>query len=301
MVDNQDAAAPLFPERVGDRLRAARMASGMDLPDVATKTRVPLRHLQAIEGSQYEQLPGATYCIGFAKAYARTVGMDESSITNDLRRELHELNLDQRTERAEYQFADATRSPSRMLAWVGIAVAILITTGYAVIRHYRSAPVDPLTEATQTSGDQASGDQSTDYAAGDGDVPASDLIAAQPAVAPAAPPTGPGEVVLTASNAVWMRIYDANDKVLFEKEMAAGERYVVPADANDPKIRTGRADLIAVTIDGKPIAPLGPAERTIKDVGVSASALRGREPVAVTGAQGGAGNESPASPGLVRP
>lgn len=301
MVDNQDAAAPLFPERVGDRLRAARMASGLDLPDVATKTRVPLRHLQAIEASQYEQLPGVTYCVGFAKAYARTVGIDETSIANDLRSELHELNLDQRTERAEYQFADATRSPSRTLAWVGIAVAILITTGYAVIRHYRSAPVDTSTELTQAPDDQAADFVAGDQAAGDGDSAAPGDATALPGVAPTAPPTGPGEVVLTASNAVWLRIYDASDKVLFEKEMTAGERYVVPADANDPKIRTGRADLIAVTIDGKSVAPLGPAERTIKDVGISAVALRGRQPEAAVGTPGGAANVSPASPGVVRP
>lgn len=296
MVDNQDAAAPLFPERVGDRLRAARMASGLDLPDVAMKTRVPLRHLQAIESSQYEQLPGATYCIGFAKSYARIVGMDETNIANDLRNELHELNLDQRTERAEYQFADATRSPSRMLAWVGIAVAILITTGYAIIRHYRSAPADPSMELTQTSDDQA------------GDVPAADDDGMTPVVTPAVVPaptpalqTGPGEVVLIASNAVWLRIYDANDKVLFEKEMRAGERYVVPADANDPKIRTGRADLIAVTIDGKAVAPLGPAERTIKDVGISATALRGRQPAITAAVPAGPANQTPANAGLVRP
>jgi cytoskeleton protein RodZ len=296
VVDNQDAAAPLFPERVGDRLRAARTASGMDLPDVANKTRVPLRHLQAIENSQYEQLPGATYCIGFAKAFARTVGLDEATIANALRDELHDLNLDQRTERAEYQFADATRSPSRSLAWIGIAVAILITTGYAVIRHYRSAPVDPSMELTQSADGQT------------GDVPAADddsmapvgTPAALPSTAPALP-AGPGEVVLTANNPVWLRIYDASDKVLFEKEMTAGERYVVPVDANEPKIRTGRADLIAVTIDGKAVAPLGPAERTIKDVGVSAVALRNRQPAVTAALPASPVNQSPANAGLVRP
>jgi cytoskeleton protein RodZ len=89
---------------------------------------------------------------------------------------------------------------------------------------------------------------------------------------------------------VWLRIYDAADKVLFEKEMAAGERYVVPPDANNPQIRTGRADLIAVTVDGKAVAPLGPAERTIKNVAISAAALTARAPIL------GSATATPATP-----
>jgi cytoskeleton protein RodZ len=119
-----------------------------------------------------------------------------------------------------------------------------------------------------------------------------------PALNPA--PMGPGEVVLTASNNVWLRIYDASDKVLFEKEMAAGERYVVPADANDPKIRTGRADLIAITVNGKAVPTLGPAERTVKDVGISAAALLAR-PAAMTDASADATSAVPAIPRAIPP
>jgi hypothetical protein len=92
--------------------------------------------------------------------------------------------------------------------------------------------------------------------------------------------------VLTAKNNVWLRVYDANDKVLFEKEMPAGERYIVPKDANKPMIRTGRADLIGVTVDGKEVPTLGPAERTVKDVVISAEGLAARSPApsAVTAA-----------------
>jgi cytoskeleton protein RodZ len=60
--------------------------------------------------------------------------------------------------------------------------------------------------------------------------------------------------------------------------MATGERYVVPRDATKPMIRTGRADLIAVTVDGKEVPALGPAERTVKDVVISAEGLAARPP-----------------------
>src|SRR3546814_6132528 len=75
---------------------------------------------------------------------------------------------------------------------------------------------------------------------------------------PPAPPAG--NVVLTATDTVWLRIYDGNDKRLFEKEMAAGETYTVPADAQNPQILTGRPQALRVTIGGKEVAPLGRSE-----------------------------------------
>ncbi len=289
MVDNQDAATALFPERVGDRLRAARLAAGIDLSDVATKTRVPLRHLQAIEGGDYAALPGSTYCVGFVKAFARVVGIDEDGATDDLRAELRELNLDQRAERIEYQVADATRLPSKTLAWVAAAVALLVLIGFGVWRSSLVSDPDPVTQITATPNDDA-----TVEAPG-----ADDLAPMGTAVSPspeAPPPVNTaGQVVLTATSPVWMRVYDAADKVLFEKEMVTGERFIVPPDANNPQIRTGRADLITVTVDGKAVAALGPGQRTVKDVGISAAALAARPPAVIGAAV------NPSAPAAVLP
>ena len=262
MVDTQEASAALIPERVGDRLRAARLKAGLDLSDVATRTRVPQRHLIAIEAGDYNLLPGNTYCIGFVKAYARAVGENETELANNLRVELSGLT-EQRSEYVQYEAADPAHVPTKLLAWTAAALVVLFVIGFWAYRTMLVAP-----PATQIS--------SADLAS-----PVPDVAVANSAapVVVTAPATN-GEVVLTAKNAVWLRIYDAADKVLFEKEMAAGERYVVPAGADNPRIRTGRADLIAVTINGKPVATLGPAERTVKDVGVSAAALTAR-PVAI--------------------
>ncbi len=293
MVDNQDAATALFPERVGDRLRAARLAAGIDLSDVATKTRVPLRHLQAIESGDYAALPGSTYCVGFVKAFARVVGIDEESATNDLRAELRELNLDQRAERIEYQVADATRLPSKTLAWVATAVALLVLIGFGVWRNSLVSDPDPVTQIAAMPNDDA-----TVEAPGADDLtPLGTTLSPSPE-APLPPVNTAGQVVLTATSPVWMRVYDAADKVLFEKEMVSGERFIVPPDANNPQIRTGRADLISVTVDGKSVATLGPAQRTVKDVGISAAALAARTPAVI----GAAVNPSAPAPVLpVRP
>jgi cytoskeleton protein RodZ len=258
VVDNEESEAALFPERVGDRLRAARLKAGLDLTDVASRTRVPLRQLQAIEAGDYSDIPSPTYCVGFVKAYARVVGEDESTLSRDLRLELGQSQSGGRAEAIDYEDADPARIPGKKLAWFAVGMIALILAGFAIWRNYMMS---------DTAQSQAAPEEIAS--------PAPNITATSPA--PVANPTG--EVVLTAANNVWLRVYDANNKVLFEKEMAAGERYVVPADANNPMIRTGRADLINVTVGGKAVATLGPPEHTVKDVGISAAALAARPPV----------------------
>lgn len=259
MVDPEHAETALFPERVGDRLRTARMKAGLDLSDIATKTRVPLRHLSAIEAGDYASFPSATYCVGFVKAYARAIGEDEVVLARDLRTELGAVRNDPR-EFYDPQDADPARLPTRKLAWTAAAVLLLLVAGYAAFRSWMIA--DPRDAATPPA-----------------------PITAEPSrpVAPRsvqAVPNPAGQVVLTAKDTVWVRIYDAADKVLLQKELAPAESFTVPADANNPQIRTGRPDLITVSVDGQEVPPLGPPEKTIKDVGISATALAARSTVA---------------------
>jgi cytoskeleton protein RodZ len=263
VVDTLAPEVALFPERVGDRLRVARTKAGLDLSDIATRTRVPLRHLQAIESGDYSELPSTTYCVGFVKSYARAVELDEAEMASDLRSELGQSRADAVYDSPGYEDADPVRMPSKLLAWTAAGLALLIAGGYGLWRTQSQSP-DTLTPITAEAPKGA---------------PAV-VPGAAPAVAPLANPTG--QVALTATSPVWVRIYDASDKVLFEKEMAQGERFDVPATANNPQIRTGGAERIAVTVDGKPVPALGPAERTVKNVGISATALAARVPDAAT-------------------
>lgn len=258
MVDSEEPEAALFPERVGDRLRAARLKAGLDLADVATKTRVPLRHLEGIEAGDYSKLPSSTYCIGFVKAYARAVGADETALARDVRAELN-LASPQQNPFVEYEITDPARVPSRTLAWTAAGIALLVAIGYAILHSYQS--VDPrdsepvVVDARETPAAPAT------------------VVAPQPAAVAAAPT---GAVMLTATKAVWLKIYEAGGKRIFEKEMAVGESFTVPADAAKPQILTGRPEALRVTIGGKEVAPLGPPERTVSDLDISAAALTAR-------------------------
>jgi cytoskeleton protein RodZ len=276
------AESGLFPERIGDRLRAARVKAGMDLQDVATRTRVPLRHLTAIENGEFASLPSPTYTLGFAKAYAKAVGEDDSAIVEALR---YELGKQPPVERYEPHFVDEEPTgpsfPMRMV-WTTLAILALLGIGYGVWRANMTPAADDLFAASEATPPDAAAivAQGTNNVA---------------STAPGAEKPVGGEVILTAVQPVWLRIYDAADKVLFEKEMVTGERFVVPADANKPMIRTGRPDMLKVTVGGVEVPALGPAERTIRDVEISAAALSARPapPVTPTGSSVSAATQEP--------
>lgn len=254
-MDGEPGDTPnLFPVKVGEKLRDARLAQGLELSDVAARTRVPLRHLAAIEASDYSGLPSTTYAIGFVKAYARAVGADEVALARELRDETAST-FAAREVYESYDPEDPVREPPSALAWGGAIVAILLLAavglwyGTDLFRGGTSAAPEPTPTALAT-----------------------------PDAAPteAAPPTTGGQVTLIAQQPVWLRIYDATGTRLFEKEMTIGERYDVPADANGPMINVGRPEAVQVTIDGVAVEPLGRAGVAIKDVPISADALRMR-------------------------
>ena len=119
--------ATLFPKTVGDRLRDARLALKLELADIAQRTRVPLRHLQAIEDGDYSGLPTPTYAVGFARAYARTVGVDEVEVAREVRGDSEANVAARRPEYQPYDIEDIPRTPSRgvMIATILAAVVVL--------------------------------------------------------------------------------------------------------------------------------------------------------------------------------
>jgi cytoskeletal protein RodZ len=245
-------------QTVGEKLKAAREQLGLSLNDVAIKTRVPLRHLEAIERSQFSALPGITYTLGFAKAYARAVELNDGQLGSELRNELSQGGHDLHSApMPNYEPTDPARVPSASLAWVAAGLAAHLLIGYFVWRSFALSP--SLPDATSDAAEKAVVAEKT---------------TAGPAADPAAGVDPKGQVTLTATDTVWLRVYDADKKRLFEKEMQAGEKYDVPADANNPMINTGRPQSIVVNIGGK---ALGPPDRAISDVGVSAAALLGRD------------------------
>lgn len=265
-----------LPQHAGERLRSARAALKLDLAEIAARTRIPQRHLEAIENGNFAALPSATYATGFAKSYARAVGADEVAIAAQVRQEIAG-QWNRPAAPPAYSIEEPGRGPSGALVWGGLIAAVLLIVGAGLwfgTNMFRG-----------------------------GSTPATVAAPAGEIAVPAAPPPPPavvtpqgGQVTLTANDEVWVRVYDAADTTLLMKTMAPGERYDVPVDAKGPMINVGRPDKLAITVNGSTVPALGDGRVAIKDVPISAQALLARGQATPAPAQSGAaiGNASAA-------
>lgn len=258
MADGTDQQSELEQEQergfehlpVGERLKRAREGKNLTLEDVASRTRIPLRHLNSIEDGNWDALPAVTYAVGFARSYARAVGLDEADIAQELRDQLGSPRPVV-TAPEYYEPADPARVPPVTIAIIAAVIAIVLVSGYLIWRAgvYEEAPPPAA------------------------DVPIADAPAEPAPQQPAGPqpliPEAAADqpVTLVATEEVWLRI-DAADRgeALFQGIMQPGDRYQVPQDAQNPVIRTGRPQVLRVNVGGRDIGTLAPSEQTISGV-----------------------------------
>ena len=75
-------------ESVGTALMCARVASNLSIEELAERTKVSTRFLHALERDDFSVFVSRIYVMGFAKAYAKVVGLDIEGVVASLRRQL---------------------------------------------------------------------------------------------------------------------------------------------------------------------------------------------------------------------
>lgn len=63
---------------LGEYLRSAREAKGIDLRDAAQQTRISFNYLKALEEEDFIKLPGEVFVKGFLKNYSKFLKLDEA-------------------------------------------------------------------------------------------------------------------------------------------------------------------------------------------------------------------------------
>lgn len=252
--------------RTGDRLRLAREAAGLSLADIATRTRVTQRHLQAIENSEFSELPGRTYVTGFARAYARALDLPEAEIAVELRRELDEDEYGARPLYEAYEPTDPARLPTARLTWTLVIVALLLVSAYGVWRFLSVEPDEALIAAQNADADASEAPAAATPAAG-----------APKAGAPNAAVPANAPVVLTGLSEVWIGFDDAAGKTENWRTLDAGETYEVPAAYIEQfTLRTSRPQALKITVGGRDVGATGPADTLVKGISLKPADLVAR-------------------------
>lgn len=287
---------------VGEQLRRARAEKGLDLADIARDTRIPQRHLAAIEADNHEGLPALTYSIGFVRTFARVVGLSPDDIASQFRSETTKTAHVPQT--VSIEPVDEARLPYRgvvVASSLVMAAVVVAVWGWGAGWFQGDPPPPPVDVAAQAeaSPEAAAIEPVAQVAApppASPDMPVSSTPDAgvPPTAAPlggdattgAAQPglqgqiqasAGAAPVVITASEDAWIKVYDRTQRKTVKMGiLAPGETYVVPPGRDDLLLWTGRAGALKITVGGRPVPSLGGPRDTVQDVSLAPAALMAR-------------------------
>ncbi|WP_156841196.1 helix-turn-helix domain-containing protein [Novosphingobium aquimarinum] len=267
---------------VGATLLAARERMGLSREDVAAQTRIAERHLVAIEENRFGDLAGKTYAVGFSRAYAKTVGLDEGVIAQQVRDQIEPRDYQPRPA-TSFEPGDPARVPPSALAWIAGIAAIGV---FIALFFVWDSLFSPEAEMPSLIADAP---------------PAAAPARQAPQAKPTAAPVPSGGVVAMKAMApnVWVKVTNAAGDQLFQKELSQGEVYTVPADADAPVLRTGRPDALELTINGQALPRLEDTPIIVSDVPLDADKLRARvagRPEAPSPPAAAAPSPAPSSP-----
>ncbi|MBB3764455.1 RodZ domain-containing protein [Sphingomicrobium lutaoense] len=264
---------------IGQRLREAREAKGLSIEDIAAKTRIPKRHIESLENADFARLPAPTYTMGFVKSYASEVGLDRDEAGAQLREEMDGFRSPVETVEG-FEPADPNRAMPGWLIWTAL-ILLIGAIAFFIWYNERSLSSD-----------------------GDVDPPALTTIGTQAEESePEAAIVPADNVVIIANEAAWVRVTDGN-QVLIARELAAGETFVVPSDANAPMLETARPEVLRISVGNRDAPQVGPAGVRVQNVSLLGSDLLGGSqpaqsapaPTGTTGGASGGTAPPPANP-----
>jgi cytoskeleton protein RodZ len=259
---------------VGETLRRERVRRGLHLEEVARETKIRQRLLEHIEDDEFDRLPGSVFAKNFVKQYAEVLGLDSDELAGEVTKQIapHHLSL---AETPAIEPIDTKPLPSwtsagkthRSSPWPALALFGAVLLGSSLAYRWwqnetlpRSAPPIADRERPPVLGEP----DTTPLSATEQIVPVQEPAPEQPGSPTAAPPltpTQPGSgapvyVTLSATEDTWVRV-TSDGSHSFTGILGPEENRTVEA-SNNVRLRVGNAGGLSVTLNGKPVGPIGP-------------------------------------------
>ncbi|HSM38409.1 MAG TPA: helix-turn-helix domain-containing protein, partial [Candidatus Limnocylindrales bacterium] len=121
--------------KLGDVLRAAREARGVDLARVERDTKIRARYLAALEQGDYRDLPGAVYTKGFLRNYGSYLNLDTDYLVDLYRLESSAAAVERPTVQAPPRPITKRRGRAFVIT-PGAVLAALLTVAVALFIVY---------------------------------------------------------------------------------------------------------------------------------------------------------------------
>ena len=134
----------------GDFLRVARERRGLTLRQVSSETKIPWRHLDAIEHGDLTVIPNRLYRRAEVRAYARAVGLDQNLALAELEQAVTASGLDVDPQAHSIDGAGSSRSHP-VLTTLGVTAVVAVLLAVAQWWNAQQPAARAQTEAPLTA------------------------------------------------------------------------------------------------------------------------------------------------------
>jgi len=228
---------------VGALLEAARGARGLSLEESAAATRIRLRHLSALEGDRFAELPAPAYVRGYLRTYARFLDLDGPALI-----EAYDASLGKTGRNLAFRPLAGLTGPSVLVLTAPIAGAIGVLLVVVAFTGYIYRELDSVRVVPPRPGPVATALASPSPAV-------AGAVSTQPTPAPT-----PRQVivVVTATDTVWVDV-QVDGKAQFGdagKVLDSGASLTFTG-LQKVRLTSGKAGATQLNVNGRDLGPLG--------------------------------------------
>jgi len=231
-------------DSIGATLRAERLRRGKDMAAIAAETKICVPILEALESDRFDCMPSGSYRRSFLRQYARALGMDEDEAVAVFRQQYEEPPV--------ALPAPPKRRPLRHLSEVvclllaAAAFAGLYKVAESGLAERKSAAITPPPIPSARPQGEAARAVSQGEAA---------------RAVPEETPSAPVRVGFTVTEPVWVSVKcDGNPR--YTGVLAAAENRTFEASVS-VIVLIGNAGGLAISLNGKPVGPIGAHGETL--------------------------------------
>lgn len=251
--------------KIGPILKEARIKMGKKTEDIAEELKIRRIYLEAIENSDYKNIPEYPYGVGFVNSYATYLGLDGVKIANKFKSEINpEITRSYST--VVQEEISETASPSKKYLLVAILALIAVYGLWSVLASdssQESVVVEPVVEEKTDAlpivleeFENSMTQEETQVVVPEAvDELAQNEIVVAPTQAPQA--LAPRIKVVEET---WVEVKTPT-KLYISKVLKAGEEYVLPDD-NDLSLSVGREKGIEFYVGEEKIEVIKPNKKT---------------------------------------
>jgi cytoskeleton protein RodZ len=235
----------------GENLRRERELRGVSLREIAERTKISVRFLQALEEDRIDTLPGGLFPRAFVKQYALFLGLDADKVM------------------AEYLAAHGEGPPERHVP-SRPARRPPISLGHAFLAAVAIAAV--VLTLRRGDGERARPEPTPVPVAAAPAVLPTDRVYPSPSVAPASAGAGDSLVLtMTAEQDCWVEVR-ADGETVVNRVLAQGESQTFEA-RGEIVLSVGNAGGISIRVNDRPGRPLGRSGEVRKNIVITPESL----------------------------